>query len=279
MELEAYLKLFSIKNPTFLADTPRASLWHVDSQGGPAVLKVFTAQGLKAGEAVGAKLLRPWDGDGAVKVIGESDDAILMEWLDGQTLAESITNGQDEEAAQAIAELALRLQRSPTEGFIRLEDHFGRALASANINNFPSPLQPAFASAQALFIWLMETTKQPRLMHGDLNFDNIIQSERGWLAIDPKGIVADPCYEFGVAFRCPYNDPAHQERIAAPERILNLARLLASQTNLNEERILQFGFVHVAMSLAYHFDRKSELSEADLAIFLSFDALSLSPPY
>ena len=276
MELETYLTLFSIKNPTLLAETPRARLWRVESQDGPAVLKVFTARGLEVGDTIGTKLLRLWDGDGAVQVIDETDDAILMEWLDGHSLAELINSGQDDEAAQVIAEVTLKLQRPPADGFIRLEDHFGGVLSTSEINNFPEQLQPAFASAQALFKWLLATTKQPRLMHGDLNYDNIIQSERGWLAIDPKGIIADPCYEFGVVFRNPHND---RVRIATPKRILNLARLLASQTNLDEKRILQFGFVHVAMSLAYHFDRTSELSEADLAIFLSFNALSLSPSY
>lgn len=277
MDLEKYLTLFSIKNPTPLANTARAMLWRVQSQDGPAVLKVFTARGLKAGEVMGTKLLRLWDGDGAVKVITQTDDAILMEWLSGKTLAEFTDQNQDQQAAKAIAEVMRKLQRPSTQSFTRIEDHFGGALLACDINNFPAPLQPAFASAKALFKWLLATTKQPMLMHGDLNFDNIIQSERGWLAIDPKGIVADACYEFGVAFRCPYQQPAHQERIATPQRILNLARLFALQTGLDEKRILQFGFVHVAMSLAYHYGQTSKLSETDLAIFLSFNGLSLSP--
>lgn len=168
----------------------------------------------------------------------------------------------------------MKLQRPPADGFIVLEDHFGGALLSSEIKSFSEHLQPAFGRAQALFKWLIATTDHLKLMHGDLNFDNIIQSDRGWLAIDPKGIIADPCYEFAVVFRNPTDEP---DRIAKPERMLNLARLLALQTNLGEERILQFGFVHVAMSLAYHFRRASTLSKTDLAIFTSFDGLSLSP--
>lgn len=274
MNLEPYLVRFSIQNPTPLAETPRATLWRVELRTGPAVLKVFSARGLKAGDTIGTKLLWLWGGDGAVRVVAESEDAILMEWLGGHSLAETVNNGQDEVASLAIAEVALKLQRPPADGFILLENHFGGVLSSCGIHSFPEPLQPAFARAQALFKWLLATTKYPKLMHGDLNYDNIIQSDRGWLAIDPKGIIADPCYEFSVAFRCPLEEPA---RIPEPERILNLARLLASQTELDEEQILQFGFAHVAMSLAYHFDRGSKLSETDLAIFQSFDGLSLAP--
>ncbi len=273
MNLEPYLARFSVQNPTPLAETPRATLWRVETRTGPAVLKVFSERGLKVGDTIGTKLLRLWAGDGAVRVFSESEDAILLEWLGGQSLAETVNNGQDEVASQAIAELALKLQRPPAEGFILLENHFGGVLSSRDIQSFPEPLQPAFARAQALFKWLLATTTLPKLQHGDLNYDNIIQSDRGWLAIDPKGIIADPCYEFSVAFRCPLDG---QARIAEPERILNFARLLGSHTELGEERILQFGFAHVAMSLAYHFDRGSKLSETDLAIFRSFDGLSLA---
>ena len=274
MNLEPYLTRFSATDPTPLAETPRAKLWRVELNTGPAVLKVFSARGLKVGDTIGTRLLWLWDGEGAVSLIDESEDAILMEWLEGQSLAATVTKGQDDIAAQAIAEVSLKLQRSSADGFIALDNHFGGALLSTEIKRFPEQLQAAFAQAQALFKWLLATTEHPKLMHGDLNFDNIIQSDRGWLAIDPKGIIADPCYEFAVVFRNPTNEP---DRIATPGRMLDLARLLASKTNLDENRILQFGFAHVAMSLAYHFGRASTLSEADVAIFTSFDGLSLLP--
>jgi streptomycin 6-kinase len=273
MHLEPYLTRFSARNPAPLAETPRATLWHVDTDTGPAVLKVFSTRGLNVGDTIGTKLLKLWDGNDAVHVIDESEDAILMEWLNGKSLAETIDKGHDDEAARIISELTLRLQRPPEEGFILLESHFGGALLSNEINSLPKPLRAPFSRAQALFKRLLATTRQPKLMHGDLNFDNIIQSDRGWLAIDPKGIIADPCYEFGVVFRNPNDEP---HRISTTGRILNFARLLASGTGFDEERILQFGFVHVAMSLAYHFDRSSTLSETDLSIFKSFDRLLLS---
>lgn len=275
MSLDPYLARFSVTNPIPLAETPRAELWRVETLDGPAVLKVFSARGLKVGDTIGTRLLRLWDGDGAVRLIDESDDAILIEWLDGQSLAATTRKGRDDIATQAIPELSLKLQRPPSDGFIALEDHFGGALLCTKIESFPEQQQPAFARAQALLKWLLATTENPKLMHGDLNFDNIIQSDRGWLAIDPKGIIADPCYEFAVVFRNPTDEP---DRVAKPERMLELARLFALQTNLNEERILQFGFAHVAMSLAYHFGRGSTLSKTDSAIFASFDSLSLSPP-
>ncbi len=102
MNLENHLTDFSLENPRLLAETPRATLWHVDAQSGPAVLKVFSARGLKSGDKTGTKLLQLWDGDGAVRVIEESEDAILMERLSGPTLAQSTPRGKDEEAARSL---------------------------------------------------------------------------------------------------------------------------------------------------------------------------------
>jgi streptomycin 6-kinase len=274
MKLERYLDHFSIKNPTPLADTPRARLWRVETGTGPAVLKVFSARGLRVGDPIGTKLLKLWNGDGAVCVLGEYTDAILMEWLDGPSLADATLPGQDGEVARVIAKVALKLQRPPVEGYILLKEHFGGALLSCKIEGYPKELKSAFARAQALFEQLLETSDTPKLMHGDLNYDNVMKPHRGWLAIDPKGIIADPCYEFGVVFRNPVDEA---DRIAKPKRIEALGKLLASHTGLNYERILQFGFAHVAMSLAYHFRRASKLSEIDLAIFNSFDGLLNSP--
>ncbi|MEO1549732.1 MAG: aminoglycoside phosphotransferase family protein [Pseudomonadota bacterium] len=248
-------------------------MWRVETETGSAVLKVFSERGIKVGDPIGTQLLKLWDGKGAVRLLGERSDAVLMEWLEGPSLADITRPGQDEEAAQVIANTALTLQAPPVKGYIPLKDHFGGVLLSSEIETYPQAVQPVFARAQAFFEQLLRTTDTPKLLHGDLNYDNVIKSHRGWLAIDPKGIIADPCYDFGVVFRNPIDEA---DRIATPRRIEALGKVLASHTGLNCERILQFGFAHVAMSLAYHFRRASTLSETDLAILRSFYAVLTS---
>lgn len=238
------------------------------------MLKVLTDRGAKAGEMIGADILSLWDGNGAVKLIDRSGNAMLLEWLPGQSLRERAPRGQDQMAARVISELSLKLRLPAAEGFLDLRDHFSGALPKAEISGFPEPYRDAFGRAQAMWHTLLRTTEETCLMHGDLNHDNILWSDRGWVVIDPKGIVADPCYEFGVVFRNPVGEEA---RAARPERILQLAELLAKGANLDRTRILQFGFVHVAMSLAHHFTRWA-LSETDLAIFQAFDSLQLPFP-
>lgn len=50
--------------------------------------------------------------------------------------------------------------------------------------------------AQAYFAELTESTIGMELLHGDLHHENILyDEEKGWLAIDPKGVVGDPYFD------------------------------------------------------------------------------------
>jgi streptomycin 6-kinase len=51
---------------------------------------------------------------------------------------------------------------------------------------------------------LCSSQRYRRLLHGDLHHGNVLHdSERGWVAIDPKGVLGEPEYEIGVALRNP----------------------------------------------------------------------------
>ena len=62
MNIDSYLAAFGVWNPKPLANSPRCNLWYVDTHNGPAVLKVLTDRGLKAGEMTGAQALNLWGG-------------------------------------------------------------------------------------------------------------------------------------------------------------------------------------------------------------------------
>ena len=47
---------------------------------------------------------------------------------------------------------------------------------------------------------------KPVLMHGDFHHYNILSSERGWLVIDPKGVIGPACYEVGPLLINPWGD-------------------------------------------------------------------------
>jgi streptomycin 6-kinase len=50
--------------------------------------------------------------------------------------------------------------------------------------------------AEEFFQQVMETSEGPQLLHGDLHHENILNSEeKGWMAIDPKGVAGDPYFD------------------------------------------------------------------------------------
>ncbi len=58
--------------------------------------------------------------------------------------------------------------------------------------------------AEDIFFELIASSDEPVLLHGDLHHGNILSAEREpWLAIDPKGVIGEPCYEVGAFLRNP----------------------------------------------------------------------------
>ncbi|MEN8833535.1 MAG: aminoglycoside phosphotransferase family protein [Pacificibacter sp.] len=272
MDVTPHLTRFGATNPTPLTQTPRAHLWRVDTRHGPAVLKVLTPEGLDARELEGAEALRLWDGKGAVKLLGLSDHAMLLDWLPGPSLGDMARGGQDLESAALLADVALTLSGPPQPAFDDLRT-YGMALTRAKVADVPAPYRDAFSRAQALWPRLLDSTTESRLLHADLHHDNILQGANGWCAIDPKGVNGDPCYEFANALK---NPDGMEAEIKAPTRIVAMAQLFARIASLDEARILQFGFAHAALSLSWHMER-GDAPEPSLTILNVFHNLICTP--
>jgi streptomycin 6-kinase len=91
----------------------------------------------------------------------------------------------------------------------------------------------------------LATTMQRLALHGDLHHDNIMQSTRGWLAIDPKGVWGDPAYETANVFRNPEGagDLPYQ-----PARIARLAAAFHARLGHDPGRMLGWAVAHCALS-------------------------------
>lgn len=51
-----------------------------------------------------------------------------------------------------------------------------------------------------------KNVKETFLLHGDLYPDNILSSQRGWLVIDPKGVIGEREFELAAFLRNPIYD-------------------------------------------------------------------------
>ena len=249
-----------------------SKLWRVTaSNGKPAVLKILSEQGL-IDEKLGAPLLKYYGGQGAVELYeSDSDGHSLIEYAGGRDLLHAMKYGvvlgkpiSDDEATDIIAETVLKLHaprkaEAPKE-LISLKERFAplfsRAAQDRNDN-----LTSVFTHAADLAQYLLGAqTRNDIPLHGDLHHENILYAgqDRGWLAIDPKGLMGEPAYEVANIF-C---NPVPLQNIVQQEgRALHLAAIFAHKLGYDEQRILGYGAVHAALSSLW----SGEDSEADFA--------------
>lgn len=172
----------------------------IRTDGTPAALKLQPVDEENVGEPIG---LRAWDGDGMVRLLDHDPDTgtMLLERLDAARPLSALPG--ERAAVQILAELLARLVAKPApEGLRSLAD-----IAAAMLEQVPCAVaalrDPAerrlvrtCASAVAELIGDVDGAASDRLLHWDLHYDNILAGEREpWLAIDPKPLAGDPCFE------------------------------------------------------------------------------------
>ncbi|OYX00148.1 MAG: hypothetical protein B7Z15_20540, partial [Rhizobiales bacterium 32-66-8] len=115
--------------------------------------------------------------------------------------------------------------------------------------------QHARASGIALKLFDRPTAAVP--LHGDLHHDNIMSSDRGWLAIDPKGLIGDPAYDVANVF---INPKGAAHLATDPRRIAARADILAERLNYSRKRILGWAAAHAALSACWLLADKSAIT-------------------
>jgi streptomycin 6-kinase len=167
----------------------------VRADGTPAALKLCPMDPAHPGEA---EALRTWAGDGAVRLLAEDPATwtLLLERLDAGRDLNAVPD--DLAATEVIAGLLVRLTAYAAPPSVpRLGDVAARMLADAPAT--AAALPPAEAAwVRRCAAAVAEVADRPgdRLLHWDLHFDNVLAAEREpWLAIDPKPVAGDPCFE------------------------------------------------------------------------------------
>lgn len=226
-------------------ETPSSCIAFGTRSNQQVVLKVVRQPGeeWRCGEVLAA-----FDGSGVVRVYEYVGGAVLLERLiPGTSLASLSLGGHDEEATAILAEVIQRMsQGQPSlETFITVADWgkgFQRYRASGD-SRIPNHL---VARGQHLYLQLCGSQPNVRLLHGDLQHYNVLfDTERGWVAIDPKGVVGELEYEIGASLRNPYERP---DLFAAPESIARRLKQYAARLPLDPKRALQWSFAQAVLS-------------------------------
>lgn len=192
--------------------------------------------------------LRFYNGKGMVRLIeADTEKGILIveRLRPGKTL-NSLSNDQEAVliAANLIKKMLARVSNHApvlipstvewAQGFRKLKSHF-------NGKSGPLPEQMVY-KAEAFFTKLNSTIKNPRLLHGDLHHENILSSEKEWVAIDPKGVLGETEYEV-VSFLM-----NHLPEKATLETIKSRINLFAKELSLQKERIIAWAFSQAVLS-------------------------------
>jgi len=141
-----------------------------------------------------------------------------------------------------------RSLRATHTKFIFLSDWFdGLNRLREMFNGGTGPLNEELVDRveQSVKDFLAENHK-PVLMHGDFHHFNILSSERGWLVIDPKGVIGPAGYEVGPFLINPWGELVNgidQQRMTK-RRIDILHECLGFE----RERIHAWGLAHAILS-------------------------------
>jgi len=241
---------WSLTKSTPVAETRTSWVFRVEQNGrnfaALKILKPATAMD----ERRGSMLLNWYGGEGAATVFDTHGDTLFMEWLDGGTLGDPVRAGKDDEATIAIATLVANLHRPRADApeiLLPLREHF-QGLFDTDVRAWPHTARDLYARASGIALKLFDRPSAQIPLHGDLHHDNILSSDRGWLAIDPKGLLGDPSYELANVFI----NPERADHIAAdPRRIATRADILSERLNYPRKRILGWAAAHAALSACW----------------------------
>jgi len=145
-----------------------------------------------------------------------------------------------------------------TNSLIRLSDWFdGLKRLRKMFNDRTGPLNQKLVSRVERSVKEFFTEDhEPVLMHGDLHHYNILLSQRGWLAIDPKGVIGPAGYEVGPFMMNPRNINLNGSRfkVQAKRRI----DILHEHLDFERERIIEWSLAHAVLSAWWSFEENGD---------------------
>lgn len=241
---------WGVADAALLSDGIGGKVWRAMlAEGGTAIVKQLSPLAVRD-RADGEAWLRWRGGNGAVRLLDRRGPLLLMEDAAGPSLLD-VFGADGDDAATEIAGWVIRALDAPAgvpapSSLISLRENFSSLFARAGSETMRSQFVEAAGLAQRL----LDGQRDERPLHGDFHHENVLLSSRGWLVIDPRGVVGDPGYEAANWF---YN-PVESELRYRPERAAEVAMTLAPAIDRPPETLLDWGFVHSALSASWHLE-------------------------
>ncbi|AHG62920.1 putative streptomycin 3''-kinase [Advenella mimigardefordensis DPN7] len=249
--------------------TPGSHLLPVKMNGTAVMLKIAGDEH----EIRGGKVMEWWDGNGAATVLALSENALVMERAQGQrSLMHMALHGQDDDASLIACDTVARLHAharsvSRQPELAPLSEWFDDLYAAADTD---SALRPSASAAQQLLTDPQDIT----VLHGDIHHDNILDfGDRGWLTIDPKGLLGDRGFDYANLILNP-----ELPTVTDPVRFTRQIHVISQAAGLDCHRLLYWVLAFAGLSAVWFRQDESEAqAQQDLNVArLAIQALSLS---
>lgn len=257
--LADYLDRWCLDVDGQIQQTPSSYLVPVIWQQRSAMLKIAKTQE----EASAFELMSWWRGQGAAEVFIFDDRAIVLERAMGsRSLLSFCQAGHDAQATQIMCNVIDRLHQPKAVqpvGLTSLNDWF-HDLSSATLTA-GGLLQQAQKTAQQLLI----NPHNSSVLHGDIHHQNILDfGTRGWLAIDPKGLIGERAFDYANLFCNP-------DVVTVRDQFQKRLELIATLANIDRKRLLQWILAWSGLSIIWH---QQDGTSADTAFAAASRAVS-----
>jgi streptomycin 6-kinase len=264
----AFPRRWNISGAELIAETFSSRIWKVvRADGSPAVVKALKPFDDVADELRGAHFLAWRHGHGAVRLFGRDGRKMLIEYAGERHLSAVLDHDGDRSATEVAVEVMARLH-APSEHPAptalqplreRFADLFAKAAEDRNRGR-----ESLYVEAAELADRLLGDRRNIRPLHGDLHHDNVLLSPRGWLAIDPKGVLGEPAFDAANMF---YNPLDRDDLCLDPERIAGMATVFSRSMTIDPRRLLDFAVAYGCLSAAWHAGDRNDRDEArELAV-------------
>jgi len=214
--------------------------------------------------------LKLFDGDGACQLLAcdEEHGFLLLERLNPGTVLADITD--DDERTNIAVDVMQKIWRPLTtldsgsllraveqhpqgtravrlQSFIQLSDWFDelktiRPKFDGGTGPFPKKIFERVES----FLPELLMDENVKLIHGDFHHFNILLSERGWLAIDPKGVIGPAGYEIGPLMINPWGSLS--DGVSFKAQTKRRMSILSERVGWEQETILNWATAHAVLS-------------------------------
>jgi streptomycin 6-kinase len=252
-ESPAFPRRWKINSAALIAETFSSRIWKVfRSDGSTAVVKALKPFDDVEDELRGAHFLKWRNGEGAVRLLGRDRRKMLLEY-GGERLLTAVLEAEGDEAATEIAADVLARLHHPSERpappqLQPLRERFAALFGMAETAGETRHCS-IYVEAAKLAASLLDDSRTEVPLHGDLHHDNIVLGQRGWLAIDPKGVLGDPGFDAANLF---YNPLDRDALCGDPERIERMAQTLSRTLKQDPRRLLDHAFAYGCLSAAWH---------------------------